>query len=237
MRSARLLGFLGVLVVPSLSAAQEKNPFIDSWFWGAKGGMAFLHTGTEARTDAWSIGAEWLITRTKFGLYIGLDQAYFGCIPSELETCDSDNRVLSTVNDAPTRGVQRRVDIQDMRRLSASMYFFPKSFGNSVAIRPYAGLGYSFNFVVRAQSDGNQFASAEARDTVLSRIESAKTRSSFILTTGVQFNYKRIAPFIQAIAMPTQGKRRDFLINGSGFTYYVEAGLRFNVGTAIERLK
>ena len=236
MRSARLLAVIGVLSLPSFAAAQEKNPFIDSWFWGAKGGMAFLHTGTEARTDAWSVGAEWLITRTKFALYVGLDQAYFGCIPSELNECDEDTRVLSTVNDAPTRGVTRRVDIQDMRRLSASAYFFPKAWGNSVTLRPYAGLGYSFNFVVRAQSDGNQFANAEARDTVLARIESAKTRSSFVLTTGLQLNYRRIAPFLQALVMPTRGSG-EFLINGNGFTYYVEAGLRVNVGTAIERLK
>lgn len=236
MRSARLLAVIGVLSLPSFAAAQEKNPFTDSWFWGAKGGMAFLHTGTEARTDAWAFGAEWLITRTKFALYVGLDQAYFGCIPSELNSCDEDSRVLSTVNDAPTRGVTRRVDIQDMRRLSASVYFFPRSFGNTVAVRPYAGLGYSFNFVVRAQSDGNQFASAEARDTVLARIESAKTRSALLVTTGVQFNWKRIAPFIQAIAMPTRGSG-EFLINGNGFTYYVEGGVRINVGSAIERLK
>lgn len=234
MRSARLIGFIGVLVLPSLAAAQEKSPFNDSWFWGAKGGMAFLHTGTESRTDAWSVGAEWLITRTKFGLYVGLDQAYFGCIPSELNSCDEDSRVLSTVNDAPTRGVVRKVDIQDMRRFSASMYFFPKVFANSV--RPYVGLGYSFNFVVRAQSDGNQFASAEARDTVLKRIDDAKTRGAFAITTGVQASWRRIAPFIQAIAMPTRGSG-DFLINGNGFTYYVEGGVRFNVGSAIERLK
>jgi hypothetical protein len=236
MRSARLIGLLGVLVLPSLSAAQERNPFTDSWFWGAKGGMAFLHTGTESRTDAWSIGAEWLITRSRFGLYVGLDQAYFGCIPTELDPCDEDTRVLSTVNDAPTRGVTRRVDIQDMRRLSASVYYFPKSWGESVNLRPYIGLGYSFNFVVRAQSDGNQFANSAARDTVLARIESAKTRNSLLLTTGLQVNYKRIAPFVQALVMPTRGSG-EFLINGNGFTYYVEAGLRVNVGSAIERLK
>jgi hypothetical protein len=236
MRSARLLAVIGVLSLPSLAAAQERNPFTDSWFWGAKGGMAFLHTGTESRTDAWSIGAEWLITRSRFGLYVGLDQAYFGCIPTEIDPCDEDTRVLSTVNDAPTRGVTRRVDIQDMRRLSASVYYFPKSWGESVNLRPYIGLGYSFNFVVRAQSDGNQFANSAARDTVLARIESAKTRNSLLLTTGLQVNYKRIAPFVQALVMPTRGSG-EFLINGNGFTYYVEAGLRVNVGSAIERLK
>jgi hypothetical protein len=236
MRSARLLAVIGVLSLPSLSSAQERNPFTDSWFWGAKGGMAFLHTGTESRTDAWLVGAEWLITRSKFGLYVGLDQAYFGCIPTELEPCDEDTRVLSTVNDAPTRGVTRRVDIQDMRRLSFSAYFFPKSWGESAQLRPYIGLGYSFNFVVRAQSDGNQFANAAARDTVLARIEQAKTRSSILMTTGLQVNYKRIAPFVQALVMPTRGSN-NFLINGNGFTYYVEGGIRVNVGSAIERLK
>jgi hypothetical protein len=234
MRSARVVSLLGLLLMPSVAAAQEKNPFTDSWFWGAKGGLAFLHMGTGARTDAAAFGAEWLITRTKFGLNVALDQAYFGCIPSTTTTCSDDDKVQSTVVDAPTHGVTRRVNMQDMRRFSLSVLAFPKVWANS--IRPYAGVGYSFNFVVRAESDGSQFASAEARDTVLARIESAKTRSSFMFTGGIQASIGRFAPFIQGVAMPTRGDTR-FLVNGHGWTYYVEGGLRFNVGTAIEKLR
>jgi hypothetical protein len=219
MRSARLLSLVVLLLVPSIASAQEKNPFTDSWFWGAKGGMAFLRTSV-ARTEAPIVGIEWLITRSKFGLYIGLDQAYFDA--------------LSTVEDAPTRGVIRTVEIRDMRRFTTAVYFFPKVWWESV--RPYGGLGYAYNFVVGANSEGAQFANAEARDTVLARIEAAKSRSSILGTVGVQVDWRRFAPFVQGTVMPTRGEGR-FLINGVGMSYYVEAGLRYNFGSAIERLK
>jgi hypothetical protein len=37
--------------------------------------------------------------------------------------------------------------------------------------------------------------------------------------------------------MPTHSANGDFLINGNGFTYYIEGGLRYNFGTSIEKLK
>jgi hypothetical protein len=220
MRSARLLGVLGLILAPSVASAQERHPFTDSWFWGVKGGVAFLHTEVN-RAEAPAFGAEWLITRSKFALYVSLDQAYFDGV--------------STVNNSPSTGVPRRVEIRDMRRFTGSAYFFPRSFADG-AIRPYAGLGYAFNFIVRAASQGDQFASPEARDTVLDRIESARARSSIIGTAGLQVQIQRLAPFLQASFMPTQG-RGQFLINGQGFSYYVEAGLRYNFGSAIERLR
>jgi hypothetical protein len=185
-----------------------------------KGGVAFLHTEVN-RAEAPAFGAEWLITRSKFALNVSIDQAYFDGV--------------STVNNSPSTGVPRRVEIRDMRRLSGSVFMFPRTFAGG-AIRPYAGLGYAFNFIVRANSQGDQFASPEARDTVLNRIESARSRSSLIGTAGLQVQIQRLAPFLQASFMPTQG-RGQFLINGQGFSYYVEAGLRYNFGTSIERLR
>ncbi len=71
---------------------------------------------------------------------------------------------------------------------------------------------------------------------MLARIRDAKFRSSVVGTFGLQADLKRFAPFIQATTMPTRGKG-TFLINGEGFTYYVEAGLRYNFGSAIEPMK
>jgi hypothetical protein len=59
---------------------------------------------------------------------------------------------------------------------------------------------------------------------------------SLLGTIGVQAQYKRFAPFLQAQVMPTQG-RNQFLINGEGFTYVIEGGLRINTSKAIERLR
>jgi hypothetical protein len=228
MRSTRLLSLVGLSLLPAIAGAQEKNPFTDSWYWGAKGGLVQFNTSV-ARTNAPVIGAEWLITRSKFALYVALDQAYFGC--GDPPCADP---VISTVDDAPTRGVVRRVDIRDMRRFTVAMNMYPKVWMES--IRPYFGLGYALNMVVRATSEGTQFANSSARDTVLQRIEDAKTRGSVIGTFGVQVDYRRFAPFIQVSTMPTRGKG-TFLLNGEGFTYYLEAGLRYNFGSAIEKLK
>jgi len=54
---------------------------------------------------------------------------------------------------------------------------------------------------------------------------------------GVQADVKKWAPFAQATVMPTQGALHGFLINGNGFTYYLEAGMRYNFGSAIEKLR
>jgi hypothetical protein len=211
---------LALVLSPSLATGQERLPFTNSWFWGGKGGVAFLPTATN-RAEAPAFGAEWLITRTKFAMYVALDQAYFDAV--------------STVENAPSNGVVRLVDIRDMRRFTTAVYFFPGSLGDGL-FRPYAGLGYSFNYVVRATSQGNQFDSPEARDTVMTRIETAKTRGSVIGTLGAQLQLWRIAPFVQATVVPTRGSN-EFLINGQGFTYYVEGGIRINFGNAIERLR
>jgi len=224
MRSARLLVVLGLTSAPAIAGAQEKNPFIDSWFWGAKAGMVTLVTGpstSPVRTTAPTIGVDWLITRSWYALNVSLDQAYFDAV--------------SSVTDAGGTGVERLVDIRDMRRAAVAMNIFPKVFKENV--RPYVGVGYALNFVVRAESQGNNFASPEARDTVEQRIQSAKSRGSPMVIFGVQADVKKWAPFAQATVMPTQGALHGFLINGNGFTYYLEAGMRYNFGSAIEKLR
>lgn len=219
MRSARILGLVALVLVPSIAAAQSKPSFVDAWYWGGKGGIAKLRTAV-AETDAPVIGGEWLITRSRWGLNLSFDQAYFDAV--------------STVEDAPTRGVVRRVDIRDMRRFSFTLNAYPTVlFGG---LRPYAGLGYALNFVTQANSEGTQFENSAARDTVLSRIEAAKSRGSWIGTGGLQLDFWRLAPFAQATIMPTRGNTA-FLINGNGFAYYLEAGLRINFGSSIEKLR
>jgi hypothetical protein len=220
MRVVRSLCVFGVVVVPNLALAQDAQPFRNSWFWGVKGGQAYVKTAV-ASTTAPTVGAEWLITRTKFGLYVGLDQAYFDAV--------------STVDDAPSRGVTRRVDIRDLRRFQLAAYLMPRVWPGG--IRPYAGVGYAFNYIVNASSQGNQYASPEARDTVEARIQAAKTRSTIIGTVGLQLQWHRVAPFVQASVMPTRGYPQAFLLNGDRFTYYLEGGLRYNFGSSIERMR
>ena len=218
MRCTRLLGVFAVvslLAAPSMASAQEDSPFMNSWFWGAKGGLLVMHTEI-GQTNAPMIGAEWLITRSRYALYVGLDQSYFDAV--------------STVQDAPSTGINRRVDIRDLRRVTAAVYFFPKEL---ITIRPYGGVGFSFNSIVRAASQSNQFSTPESRDTVLARIQEAKTRGSIIGTLGLQWKMGKLAPFLQGTVMPTKGSG-GFLLNGETFSYVIEAGMRYNFGSAIE---
>jgi hypothetical protein len=219
MRALRLLASSVLALTPLVAGGQDRHPFQDSWFWGAKGGLTIFKTEV-AKTEAPLIGVEWLITRRNVALHVGLDQTYFDAV--------------STVADAPTRGVTRRVDIRDLRRFSVSGYAMPVAWWG--VVRPYAGVGMAFNFIPRASPQGDQFASPAARDTVLQRINDVKARLSLLGTVGVQAQYRRFAPFLQAQVMPTQG-RNEFLINGEGFTYVIEGGLRYNFGSSIERLR
>jgi hypothetical protein len=224
MRSTRLLRALavfGLLSAPSLAAAQEESPFTNSWFWGAKGGLLVMHTEF-GQTNAPMIGVDWLITRTKWGLHIGLDQAYF----------DAE----STVLDSPTPNTFRRVDIRDLRRATAEMYIFPKEF---ITIRPYVGLGFAFNYIVRAAAQSNLYVTPDDRAIVEATINQSKTRVSFVGTLGMQWKMGRLGPYVQGAVMPTKGNRQfplgdAFFINGETFTYALEAGLRYNFGSAIE---
>jgi outer membrane protein W len=175
------------------------------------------------RTNAPVIGVDWLITRSWYALNVSLDQAYFDAVSSVINAGTG------------VGGVERRVDIRDMRRATVAMDLFPKILNENV--RPYIGLGYALNFVVRAESEGSNFASPEAKDTVEQRIQSAKSRGSPVVIFGVQANRNKWAPFFQATVMPTQGAGNGFLINGTGFTYYVEAGIRYNFGSAIETMR
>jgi hypothetical protein len=90
---------------------------------------------------------------------------------------------------------------------------------------------------VRATSEGSDFVSPAAKDTVEQRIQAAKSRGSVLMIVGLQADVKKWAPFVQATVMPTQGAGGKFLINGAGFTYYLEGGIRYNFGSAIEKLK
>ena len=79
----------------------------------------------------------------------------------------------------------------------------------------------------------------EDRVIVEETINASKTRTSVIATLGMQWKMGRLGPFVQGTVMPTKGSRdaglgNAFLINGETFSYYIEGGLRYNFGSAIE---
>lgn len=64
-------------------------------------------------------------------------------------------------------------------------------------------------------------------------VEERKDRSSFVAMLGAQGQLGRISPFAQVTYQPSQ---IGFLLNGRP-AYFLEGGIRINIGSAIERFE
>jgi hypothetical protein len=212
------LGFL-MAVVPAFVTAQtptnDRTNFDDSWYWGIRGGMTSFDAGA-GRVSAPSVGGEWLITRTKGALYLAVDQSFFD------ET--------SGVFDPSSPGSVRAVNVSDMRRYSMGLLAFPIVMGN---LRPYAGLGLSINVIQNAEPLGT-YSDTASQNTVFRDVHEMTSRISAVFTGGAMYQIGRAAIFGQASAMPT---RSNFLLNGASHTFMFEGGIRYNLSTAIDRLR
>jgi len=213
MRSFRIYAaaFAAMLIVPALAGAQARHNFSDSWFWGAKGGLASFSTETVDNKVAPLVGAEWLITRQRFGLYIAVDETFFD------ET--------SSVSDF--QGGSFGVQVKNLRRFTAAGLIFPKQYGS---VRPYAGLGFTLNFIGEA-GPTDSFSEPSDENFVRSEIDDRKDRPSFLAMVGAQAQLGSVSPFVQASYQPSH---INFLLSGRP-AYFLEAGVRVNVASAIER--
>lgn len=220
MRTISRLGCALLLTafLPAAGAAQQANtPFENSWYWGVGGGRISFPTYFH-RIDAPMIGADWLITRSRWALDVYGSQAYF---------TDS-----STVADPNSSGL-RKASITDLRRVGfQGMVFLP----GYRWFRPYAGFGFSFNFINQAAPIGTFFSSAAARDSAEKRVNDARALTKSTYGAGLMFAWRRFAPYAQYTIMPTKGSGK-WLINGTGTTSFWEAGLRYNFGSAIEKMR
>jgi hypothetical protein len=229
MRSTRfvvlsLAAITAAALTPRAGAAQsETRGFTDSWYWGAYGGFTNFSTafGTQnITTNAPSIGAEWMLTRSKFALHIFADQSYFS--------------TTSSIG-SPTSSAPLAVNINDMRRLGFDLMIFTPEYR---MIKPYVGLGYAFNFInsasLRQCAGCNTFSSQAQADSNQQAIVDARSMGKVYANVGAMWIYKRFAPFVSYMVMPTQGKS-DWYINGTGFTTSWALGLRYNFGSSIEK--
>jgi hypothetical protein len=224
MRSFRLSVFALAIVAagfaPSVARAQNAvASWQDSWYWGAYGGQTQFSTAQGAgqtTTTAPTIGIDWVITRSRFALNVFAEQSYFNAI--------------STVQDSGSAGL-RKVDFQDMRRIGFSAMIFTPSWR---MVKPWFGAGYAFNFIKQANPEGNLYTSPGARDTVLARVNDARTEGKLFGEVGVMAMFGRYAPFLQYSIMPSKGTGA-WLINGDNFTNIWKAGVRVNFGNSIEK--
>ncbi|HEX9564305.1 MAG TPA: hypothetical protein VF981_10060 [Gemmatimonadaceae bacterium] len=208
----------GLTLVPSLAFAQgngSSNSIRDSWFWGINGGAMLFNAGydEEVMVTAPSVGGEWFITRTQIALRLAVQQAFF----------DKQAAVYD-----PTVGGARPVNVKDWRRYSAEIFFLPSG---DRSLTPYLGLGLALNVLQNAAPVGS-FVSEESLEEVFALVDDYSSRASLIFAAGAQYTLGRSALFVQASAMPT---RQAFLLSRSQYTIGLEAGIRYNVGSAIDK--
>ena len=200
-------------------AAQDGRQFKDAWFWGAKGG-ALLYTS--ASTDgavAPFVGGDWLITRSRGGLYVSYDQVF-----------------LKTLGSFPDRDpsnvpFEHFVDLTNVRRLSMAGMIFPMQ---SPTLHPYVGAGFLFSQIASATLQGGAGSTSRyalAQDSV--KIKRSSFAPQFV--GGVQARLPGFSVFGQATASPTQDNFFLARTGGRAFSFSLEGGVRYNVGSSIER--
>src|SRR5215831_6022909 len=216
MRTLRVLTIAAAVVaLPSLATAQEGRPFKDAWFWGVKAGGFTLADTAGSYTMAPMVGAEWLITRTHGGLYLSVGQAFF------------ESATLAAANESATS--LRTIKLNNLRKFDAAIVAFP---GEHNRWHPYAGAGFTLQAI--ADADGvPPFASADELAFTNALIQQNKVSFSPFGIVGAQYRLTAVSVFGQATFNPTQ---HNFLLyNGNAFNFSLEFGLRYNVGSAIDR--
>ena len=92
------------------------------------------------------------------------------------------------------------------------------------------GVGFTMNFIQEARPRGTYPSSADLR-YVAERLDDEKSRAAPIAMVGLQLQLLRFSVFGQGSYMPAQDR---FLLNNNE-TYFIETGVRWNIGSSIER--
>jgi hypothetical protein len=224
MRLLRVLAaatsFAAVLALPS--AAQEGKQFKDAWFWGAKGGaLVYSSNYSTDNSFAPTAGIDWMITRTSGGLYVSVDQSFFSS--------------TGAFGEIGSTGLQSRlVSLRNLTQISAAAVGFPMQ---SPTLHPYAGVGVSFNRVGSVKPVGayeNSVQMAAGTDS----IQSKRVAFAPFLMLGVQKLLPRFSVFAQGTGTFLHN---DYFLHSPspklGLQYGIQGGIRYNVGSSIDRAR
>ena len=203
---------VATLVVSASASAQEMRNFDNSWFWGFKSGVNTFAAPGHGNTSTVDLGVDWLITRTRGGLYVSANQSIF--------TRNVD------MFDPASRTSQRTVQVKDLRRISFAALAFPKHFGG---ITPYAGVGYT----IAVLGDARVFvdsANTFPNNAFLDKVDAARSRGAVFGIGGIQIQTKRAAIFAQETMLPSNAQ---FMF--PSVLSFFEFGVRYNFGSSIDR--
>jgi hypothetical protein len=219
MRTIRglAIALAALVVLPQVGSAQLGRRFENAWFWGAKAGTLIYSTVAETNQAAMVFGGEWVITRRRGGLYVSVDHAI---MTEQVQYLNLDMLPDTSIAD---------MELKDIRRYNMAALIFP-DLGRW--IRPYVGLGASLTQVARATNRAT-YASQDEELSTENLISDYKATLSPLSIVGVQLRLPLASVFAQGTAMATP--QRFFLRGGNTFTYSLEAGVRYNIGSSIER--
>lgn len=212
----------GAALLSQPLAAQEGRQFKDAWFWGLKGGTMLYSSASATTAAAPFVGADWVITRSRGGLYVSYDQA-----------------LMSTLGSFPDRDptntpFEHFVDLENMRRVSIAALIFPRQ---TPTLHPYLGAGFALSQIATATLQGGA-ASTSRYAQALDSVQAKRTSFSPIFMGGAQFRLPRFSVFAHATASPRQN---DFFLarreGGAAFNLSLEGGVRYNVGTSIDKTR
>jgi hypothetical protein len=214
MQKLRAVGvaIVATLVVSAGANAQGMRNFDNSWFWGFKSGINTFSVPGHGNTSTVDLGVDWLITRSKGGLYVSGNQSIF----------QRDLQVF----DQSASGGQRTVRVNDLRRISFAAMVFPKHFGG---ITPYGGLGY----MLAVLGDARVFVDSASNfpsNSFFDQIDQARSRSAVMAIAGLQIHLSRLAVFGQETVLPSNP---SFLF--PSVLNFFEFGVRINFGSSIDR--
>lgn len=221
MRAIRALAVVALVALDvSAAKAQSTRHFTDSWFWGLKGGALAYQVQSDPSGLSPLVGTDWLLTRKKGGLYVAFDHAFF-------------KRDSVFVNDSlsPLDSVPRTVILSGMRRFTMSGLLFPIE---SKRFHPYLGFGVSLSSIAKVEPLGT-YRNGTQQNLVLSTIAQFKTVASPVFMLGAQYRIPLASVFVQGTATPANNN--FFLFTQSGWRTSAEAGLRYNIGSSIDRMR
>ncbi|MDQ6871388.1 MAG: hypothetical protein M3037_05175 [Gemmatimonadota bacterium] len=212
--SAVAVAVVATLVVSASANAQEMRNFDNSWFWGFKSGINTFSAPGHGNTSTVDLGLDWLITRTKGGLYVSGNQSIF-------------KRDVDVFDPASSRG-QRTVQVSDLRRISFAAVAFPKHFGG---ITPYGGVGYTIAVLGDARVYVDTTAGNSSPNVAFfDKVDQSRSRGAIFGMGGVQIQTKRAAIFAQETMLPSNGQ---FMF--PSVLSFFEFGVRYNFGSSIDR--
>ena len=228
MRLMKTLALTACFALSAVSTleAQGPRPFRDSWFWGFYGGLSsYTPVNTVDPNAPGSVnmaaqaGTDWLITRKTGGLYLSFAQSFL----------TSQGAILNGPTSADTGF--RVVDVKNLRRVNVAAMAFP---GDYIRVRPYFGFGIAFDYLGAAQA---QFTTADTQrqeDFAASAVSEVKASLGPMFIAGAQYRaLNAVSAFAQFTAAAMS---KDFLLsNGNPINFGLQLGVRYNLGSSIDK--